>query len=169
VKLSNKSSSLVKTIEELVTDSVSRLGYNIVRVKLFEGKGLTLQVMIEQNDLTKGISVEDCEKVSHHISAILDVEDPIRGEYNLEVSSPGIDRPLVKLSDFGRFAGYEVIINTTELVNGRRKFNGKLVGVEANQVKINVPGIEEVVLIDFDNINNSKLVITNELIKKHKV
>jgi ribosome maturation factor RimP len=169
VKLSNKSSSLVETIEELITDSINRLGYNIVRVKLFEGKGLTLQVMIEQNDLTKGISVEDCEKVSHHISAILDVEDPIRGEYNLEVSSPGIDRPLVKLSDFERFSGYEVLINTTELVNGRRKFSGKLVGVEANQVKINVPGIEEVVLIDYDDINNSKLVITNELIKKHKV
>jgi ribosome maturation factor RimP len=115
-------------IERLIEPSVAALGYRIVRVVLTGGRGATLQVMAERHD-DAPMSVDDCALISNSISALLDVADPIPGAYRLEVSSPGIERPLVKPADFDRFAGREARIKLTLPVNGRKRFRGRLLGV----------------------------------------
>ena len=109
-----------------------------------------------------GIEVDDCSKISHNISAVLDVEDPIEEEYTLEVSSPGIDRPLTRLKDFETWAGYEVKLETAELIEGRKRFKGVLHGVQDGEILIEIP--EGTVGLQFDWLVDAKLVLTDELI-----
>ena len=144
----------------IITPVIEDLGFELVRVRLLSGKTTTLQIMAERP--TGGIEVDQCAEISTAIGATLDVEDPIIDEYTLEVSSPGIDRPLTRLKDFATFEGYEAKIETTELIDGRRRFKGQLAGVEGNDVLINIE--EGTVGLNFDWLSDAKLVLTDELI-----
>ena len=144
----------------IITPVIEDLGFELVRVRLMSGKTMTLQIMAERP--TGGIEVDQCAEISTAIGATLDVEDPIIDEYTLEVSSPGIDRPLTRLKDFATFEGYEAKIETTELIDGRRRFKGQLAGVEGNDVLINIE--EGTVGLNFDWLSDAKLVLTDELI-----
>ena len=151
-------------IAAIVEPVVDDLGYRLVRVHVSGRDGCTLQIMAERPD--GGFTVEDCETVSRAISPVLDVEDPIRKAYNLEVSSPGIDRPLVRLSDFDRWAGHEAKIELAAGIDGRRRFRGRLGGVDGRTVLITVDvegGAQEFVLPGED-IVEAKLVMTDDLI-----
>jgi ribosome maturation factor RimP len=112
------------------------MGFELVRVRLMGGQTPTLQIMAERPD--GGIEVDDCAEISTAVSAVLDVEDPITDAYTLEVSSPGIDRPLTRLKDFDTYEGYEAKLETAELIDGRKRFKGVLAGVEGDEVLINV-------------------------------
>ena len=148
-------------IGTLLEPSLNALGYDLVRVHLSGGENLRLQIMAERID-RREMTVEDCADISRNVSALLDVEDPIKNRYTLEVSSPGIDRPLVRLEDFDRFAGFEARIECAQPVDGRRKFRGQLLGVEAGDVRIDVDGTT--CAIPFDDIHRAKLILTDELI-----
>jgi ribosome maturation factor RimP len=148
-------------IGELVEPSLNAMGYELVRVKLSGGDNLRLQIMTERADRAE-MTVDDCADISRNISAILDVEDPIKSAYTLEVSSPGIDRPLVRLDDFSRYAGFEARVESELPVDGRKRFRGKLLGVEANHVRIDVEGTGY--SIPFENVHRAKLILTDELI-----
>jgi ribosome maturation factor RimP len=147
-------------LAEIVTPVIEDLGYELVRLRLISGKIMILQIMADRPD--GGIVVDDCADISHALSAVLDVEDPIEGEYSLEVSSPGIDRPLTRLKDFETFEGYEVKLLTSELIDGRKRFNGTLRGVEGNEILIEIP--EGTIGLEFDWITEAKLLLTDELI-----
>ena len=144
----------------IITPVIEDLGFELVRVRLMSGKSTTLQIMAERPE--GGIEVDECAAISTAVGATLDVEDPIVDEYTLEVSSPGIDRPLTRLKDFATFEGYEAKIETTELIDGRRRFKGELAGVEGNDVLINIE--EGTVGLNFDWLSDAKLVLTDELI-----
>ena len=123
-------------IEGLLAPALEALGYGIVRVQLNSGRKATLQIMAERQD-GAAMSVEDCATISRAVSALLDVEDPIPGAYDLEVSSPGIDRPLTRRQDFERFTGFEAKLETDRLLDGRRRFRGRIVGVdEAGVIRV---------------------------------
>lgn len=149
-----------RRIAGIVGPSVEGLGFELVRVRLQGGKRATLQIMAERPD--GGIEVEDCAKISRGVSAVLDVEDPISGQYSLEVSSPGIDRPLTRPKDFDRYIGYAVKIETAQLIDGRRRFKGVLEGVEDGEILVTIP--EGTIGLSFDMIADAKLVLTDELI-----
>ena len=148
-------------IERLVEPPLDGMGYELVRVHLTGGARPTLQIMAERKDRQE-MTVEDCAEISRNLSALLDVEDPISETYALEVSSPGIDRPLVRLDDYDRFAGFEARIETKRAHDGRRKFAGRLAGVRGRRVAIGDDGGEAE--IPFDDIARAKLVLTDELI-----
>ncbi|GAA6191349.1 ribosome maturation factor RimP [Phaeobacter sp. NW0010-22] len=145
---------------EIITPVIEDLGYELVRVRLMSGKTTTLQIMADKAG--GGIEVDDCAAISNAVSATLDVEDPILETYALEVSSPGIDRPLTRLKDFDMFEGYEAKIETTELIDGRRRFKGELAGVEGNEVLINIE--EGTIGLQFEWLSDAKLVLTDDLI-----
>lgn len=150
-------------IEELITPIIDELGYEVVRVALMGNVNPTLQIMID-NKNQKPIVVEDCVKVSKEISEILD--EKIEYQYNLEVSSPGIDRPLTKVAHFERFIGFNAKIDTLTEVEGRKRFKGKVLGVNGQNITIETDGSEYVV--GFDNIMKAKLVLTDELLKAYE-
>ena len=153
-----------RRLAEIISPVIEDLGYELVRIRLMSGKTTTLQVMADKPD--GGIEVDDCAEISNAISATMDVEDPILDAYTLEVSSPGIDRPLTRLKDFDMFEGYEAKLETTELIDGRRRFKGQLAGIEGNDVLINIEEHGETVTIglDFDWLSDAKLVLTDDLI-----
>ncbi len=162
--------SIEAKILELVSHSIENMGYEVVRVRM-QGSGASsaLQIMIDRLD-GKTITVDDCEKVSKHVSAVLDVADPIADAYNLEISSPGVDRPLTRKKDFIKFAGLEVKLESRDKIDGQAKFRGKLIGVEDETVLLDLniidmtdPGTAKQVKIEFNNIKNAKLVLTDEL------
>ena len=157
--------SLTDNIADLIGPSVEALGYELVRVTLAGSQRKVLQIMAEPQD-GRIMSVEDCARVSRAISAILDVEDPISGAYSLEVSSPGIDRPLTRPKDYDRFKGHEAKIETHEPVEGRKRFKGILKGVEGDAVKIDSEGAE--LALPFNQIAKAKLVLTDALIAAHE-
>ncbi len=148
-------------IARLVAPTLEATGYDLVRVKLTGGRHRPrLQVMAERSG--GGMSVDDCSKASRLVSAVLDVEDPIKGAYELEVSSPGIDRPLVRRADYERYAGHEVKIELRQAVDGRKRYRGRLLGVRDGAVVIAVgDGEAEIAL---DDVAAAKLVLTDELI-----
>ncbi len=154
-------------IAELVEPVVEGLGFRLVRVQVSGRDGQTVQIMVERPDGT--LTIEDCETVSRSLSAVLDVHDPIRGAYRLEVSSPGIDRPLVRASDFEAWKGYEARIEVKEPIEGRKRFRGRLEGVENGEVLLeaDVPG-QGLATIGFklDLIGDAKLLMTDELIRE---
>jgi ribosome maturation factor RimP len=151
-----------RRLAEIVTPVIEALGFELVRIRLMGGKTATLQIMAERPE--GGISVDECGEISTAVSAILDVEDPIVDEYTLEVSSPGIDRPLTRLKDFETFEGYEARIETDELIDGRRRFKGVLAGVEGDEVLVNIE--EGTVGLKFDWLSDAKLILTDELIRE---
>ncbi|MGA1180596.1 MAG: ribosome maturation factor RimP [Marivivens sp.] len=155
-----------RRIAEIVGPVIEDLGFELVRVRLMTGKESTLQIMAQKPDGT--IEVDDCGEISTAVSAVLDVEDPIVEAYTLEVSSPGIDRPLTRLKDFEQWAGYVAKIETTELIDGRRRFKGTLAGTEGDEVLITLDDQAEEITIGlkFDWLSDAKLVLTDELIRE---
>lgn len=149
-----------RRIAAIITPTVEGMGFELVRLRLMSGKKTTLQIMAERPE--GGIEVEDCARISRAVSAVLDVEDPIGGEYVLEVSSPGIDRPLTRLKDFERYTEYEVRLETSQLIEGRRRFKGMLAGVEGSEVLIEIP--EGTIGLQFDWLAEAKLVLTDALV-----
>lgn len=150
-----------ETIADLIEPTLEAMGYELVRVMSTGGRTPTLQVMAERLDRA-GMTVDDCADISRALSAILDVEDPIDGAYQLEVSSPGIDRPLTKPADFERFAGFEVRIEADRLIGGQRKFKGRLLGLDNEAVRLALPEGERT--IPLSSIRKAKLVLTDDLI-----
>ncbi|WP_120499452.1 ribosome maturation factor RimP [Roseovarius sp. EL26] len=151
-----------RRLAEIITPVIEDLGFELVRVRLMGGKTHILQIMAQRAD--GGMEVDECANISNAVSAILDVEDPIVETYTLEVSSPGIDRPLTRLKDFEEFEGYEAKLETNELIDGRKRFKGVLAGVEGEEVLINIE--EGTVGLQFDWLSDAKLVLTDELIKE---
>ncbi|MGH1453279.1 MAG: ribosome maturation factor RimP [Paracoccaceae bacterium] len=151
-----------RRLAEIIGPVIEDMGFELVRVRLMSGKTNTLQIMAERPE--GGIEVDECGEISTAISAILDVEDPILDQYILEVSSPGIDRPLTRVKDFETFEGYEAKIETEELIDGRRRFKGMLAGVEGDEILINIE--EGTVGLKFDWLTDAKLVLTDELIRE---
>ena len=155
-------SDLPGRVERMIAPAIESMGFEVVRVTLAGGRRAVLQVMVERADGTP-ISLDDCADISRTVSAVLDVEDPIAGQYTLEVSSPGIDRPLVKPKDFTRYEGCEAKIETRKPVDGRRRFTGRLAGCAEGVVRIATEeGVAALPLID---IHRAKLVITDELMR----
>ncbi len=154
----------IASIVEPVLDSMD---FRLVRVRLTGQNGLTLQIMAERNDGT--MTVEDCEAVSRALSPALDVEDPIDRAYHLEVSSPGIDRPMVRASDFERWAGHLIKCETSVLVEGRKRFRGIIVAVDGDGFLLRRDaasyGDEPEVRIPFETLSDAKLILTDELIR----
>ena len=150
-----------RRIAEIVQPVIEDMGYELVRVRLMTGKESILQIMAQKPDGT--IEVDDCAQISTAISAVLDVEDPIADNYTLEVSSPGIDRPLTRLKDFDQWVGQEAKIETTEMIDGRRRFKGELRGTEGDDVLIEIE--EGTIGLKFDWLSDAKLVLTDELIR----
>lgn len=150
-----------RRIAEIITPVVEDMGFEIVRVRLMTGKESTLQIMVQRPD--GQIEVDECAQVSTAISATLDVEDPIVDVYTLEVSSPGIDRPLTRLKDFDQWEGFEAKIETDELIDGRRRFKGQLAGTEGDEVLITIT--EGTIGLKFEWLSDAKLILTDELIR----
>lgn len=148
-------------IERLIVQPLNAQGYDIVRVLLSGDRRAKLQIMLERQDGTP-MSVEDCAAASRLVGAMLDVADPLAGSYLLEVSSPGIDRPLTRLGDFERFAGFEARIELRLPVAGRRRFRGRLLGVDGDQVRLATEADE--ITLCFGDIAKAKLVLTDDLI-----
>ena len=150
---------------ELLAPVAEAIGYEIVRLRLMGGDHRrTLQIMAERDDGT--MVVEDCAALARAVSEVLDAADPIKDEYTLEVSSPGVDRPLTRLADFETYAGYEARIELDRLVENRKRFKGVLAGVEDGQVAIDLEGEDETALVPFPWISEAKLVITDQLMKR---
>jgi len=149
-----------RKLAEIVQPVIEGLGYELVRIRMMGGKTKSLQIMAERPE--GGIEVDDCAKISTAVSAILDVEDPFEDPYALEVSSPGIDRPLTRFKDFDMWNGYEAKIETEELVDGRRRFKGMLAGINDDEVLITID--EGTIGLKFDWLSDAKLVLTDELI-----
>jgi ribosome maturation factor RimP len=155
-----------RTLLELIDPIADSIGYDVVRLRLMGG-GVRrrLQVMAERpSDHDMGI--DDCTRLSRAISEVLEAADPISGEYVLEVSSPGVDRPLTRLEDFDTFAGLEAKIELDRLADGRKRFRGVLTGAEDGAVGIDMEGEDETVLIPFDWIVEAKLVMSDDLLKR---
>lgn len=153
-----------RRLASIVTPAIEGLGFELVRIRLMGGKTRTLQIMADRPE--GGIEVDDCAAISTAVSAVLDVEDPIDDPYVLEVSSPGIDRPLTRLKDFDMWEGYEARVETTELIDGQRRFKGILRGTEDNDILIEIEAQGEDVTIglNFDWLSDAKLILTDELI-----
>lgn len=153
-------------IAEIVRPVIEGMGYELVRLRLMGGNTPTLQIMAEKPD--GGIEVDDLAEINTAIGAVLDVEDPITENYTLEVSSPGIDRPLTRLKDFDTWDGYVAKIETNELIDGRKRFRGTLAGTEGEEVLIEIEDQGEPVTIGltFELIAEAKLVLTDELIRE---
>lgn len=158
---------LDRRIAEIIEPVLVALGYKLVRARLMNQNGLTLQVMAEKNDGT--MTVTDCEEVSMAISPVLDVEDPVEKAYHLEVSSPGIDRPMVRKSDFGRWQGHIVKCETSILIDNRKRFRGKITDVDADGFTLErdqvAYGEEPRVKIPFNTLSEAKLILTDDLIR----
>ena len=153
-----------RRLADIVTPVIEGLGFELVRIRLMGGATRTLQIMADRPE--GGIEVDDCGEISIAVSAILDVEDPIEENFVLEVSSPGIDRPLTRLKDFEMWKGWEGRIETTELIDGRRRFKGTLAGVEGDEVLIEIeePGGAVTIGLQFEWLADAKLILTDELI-----
>jgi ribosome maturation factor RimP len=154
-------------VAAIIEPVITGMGYQLVRVKLSGQNGLTLQIMAERPDGT--MTVNDCEILSTAISPVLDVEDPIDKAYNLEMSSPGIDRPMVRKSDFRKWAGHLVKCETSVMVDGRKRFRGKIVDVTDDGFTIErdqpAYGENAQVVIPFTALAEARLILTDDLIR----
>ena len=153
-----------RRLADIITPVIEGLGFELVRIRLMGGATRTLQIMADKPG--GGIEVDDCGEISTAVSAVLDVEDPIEENYVLEVSSPGIDRPLTRLKDFEMWKGWEARVETTELIDGRRRFKGTLAGTDGDEVLIEIDEAGEVLIIglQFEWLADAKLILTDELI-----
>jgi ribosome maturation factor RimP len=153
-----------RRLADILIPVIEGLGFELVRIRLMGGQTRTLQIMADRPD--GGIEVDECGAISTAVSAVMDVEDPIEENYILEVSSPGIDRPLTRLKDFEAWKGWEARLETTELIDGRRRFKGMLAGVEGDEVLIEIEEGKETLTIglQFDWLSDAKLILTDDLI-----
>lgn len=150
-------------LEPIVAPAIEAAGYRLVRLRLIGGKTKTLQIMAERPD--GHMDVEDCARLSRALSDFLDREDPIEGEYLLEVSSPGIDRPLTRLTDFSRWSGHEAKLELAAAdATGRKRFKGMLLGLDGNDVVVDVDG--QHLKFPFCSIAEAKLILTEKLIQE---
>jgi ribosome maturation factor RimP len=155
----------IAALTALIEPEVNALGLRLVRVKMFGGTSdPTLQVMAERPD-TRQLVIEDCAALSRRLSDVLDAADPIEEAYRLEVSSPGIDRPLTRLSDYADWAGFDARLRMPEPVAGRKQVDGRLEGIDGETVLITTPKTRETLRIDFSAIGSGKLLLTDALIK----
>jgi ribosome maturation factor RimP len=148
-------------IEEIIAESVAALGHDIVRVLVTGQQRKVLQIMVERRD-GGTVTLDDCTAVSRTVSTLLDVDDPIPGAYTLEVSSPGIDRPLTRPADYDRFAGFDARVEMNAPIDGRRRFQGRLLGRAGESVRLEVDGAE--VLLPLNEVRRAKLMLTDELV-----
>ena len=158
---------LAAEIAGLAEPVLADLGFRLVRVVVSGRNGATVQIMAERPEGT--ITVEECAEISRRLSPVLDVRDPVKGQYTLEVSSPGIDRPLVRPSDFDAWAGYEAKIEMKELISGRKRFRGVLEGIEGEEVRIEVELDQlgrQIIGLPVGLIAEARLVLTDELIRE---
>lgn len=159
---------VAQRVGRIIEPMIVSLGFRLVRVKISGLNGCTVQIMAERPDGTMGIG--DCEAVSRAISPLLDVEDPIATAYNLEVSSPGIDRPLVRAGDFARWIGYDCRIEMAIPVEGRKRFRGLIANVEGESVRISLPdapeGAAPDALLDMREIAEARLVLSDAVIEE---
>jgi ribosome maturation factor RimP len=149
------------SIARLIEPSLAAMGYRLVRVAMTGGRRATLQVMAERLD-DLAMTVDDCAQLSHSLSALLDIHDPIVGSYTLEISSPGIDRPLVRREDYDRFIGLEAKIELAASVEGRKRYRGRLLGTVEGTVRL-LTDVGEIGL-PLDTVARAKLVLTDDLI-----
>lgn len=153
-------------LQDMLEPAINELGFDVVRILTIGQKNPTLQIMIERKDRTD-IIVSDCAKVSRAVSEILDEKDPIKDQYSLEVSSPGLDRPLMTLEHFQRFVGMEVKLETLVEIEKRKRFTGKMVSVDdKNIIHFEMDGKEYA--IPYDAVSKAKIVITDELMAKYE-
>jgi ribosome maturation factor RimP len=166
-----KETSLEARISRIIEPVANDLGYSLVRVKMLQENGLTLQIMAE--DENGRFTITDCEALSKEVSPALDVEDPIDREYHLEVSSPGIDRPLVRARDFATYIGHEAKIELSDLLNGRRRFRGFIKAVDADTVTVTLPDVPKDTDPDFKLplhlLAEAKLVMTDKLMNMAQI
>jgi ribosome maturation factor RimP len=155
---------LLRRIEDIVAPTIVGMGYELVRVAM--SRGGTLQLMIEPAD-GRPMDVEACATLSRALSAVLDVEDPISGSYTLEVSSPGIDRPLTREKDYTRWAGHVARLETAEPIDGRRRFKGTLLGLEGGAVKLKLEDGKEA-QVPLSAVTKAKLELTDALLDEHR-
>ena len=155
--------NLEARIAATITPAIEHMGYELVRVLILGRDRPTVQIMADRADGSQ-ISVEDCERISHAVSAVLDVEDPIAGAWNLEVSSAGIDRPLTRIKDWNRFAGHQARVEMLVPIDGRRRFTGIVLGADGTEARLRLDSGEDVALPLFD-IRRAKLVLTDALIE----
>lgn len=148
-------------IAQIIEPSLMAMGYRLVRVVVTSGRRATLQVMAERADDVP-MTVDDCALISHSVSALLDVADPIAGAYTLEISSPGIDRPLVRPEDYDRFSGFEAKIELSAAIDGRKRFRGRLLGTADGVVRLATEAGET--RLPLGAVARAKLVITDDLI-----
>jgi ribosome maturation factor RimP len=148
-------------IAQMIEPSLAAMGYRLVRVLMTGGRRATLQVMAERFD-NLSITHDDCTEISRSVSALLDVANPIAGAYTLEISSPGIDRPLVRVEDYERFSGFEAKIELAMPLNGRRRFRGRLIGAVEGVIRLLIEDGE--VRLPLDAVARAKLVLTDDLI-----
>ncbi len=149
--------NIEQNIDEIIRPALLHKGFRVVRVQLQGSKRMTLQIMIERID-EANISVDDCALVSHTVSVLLDVEDPIHESYMLEITSPGLDRPLIAKSDFERFAGSRVKMELKTPIEGSRRFQGLLLGIEGDLVQLELQPQNEVMEFTFSDIQKAKLI-----------
>lgn len=162
-----RTSPIIQRIDVLLRPAVDALGFDIVRIRINAQRGMqVLQIMAEPRGGEREMTVQDCALVSRHVSAILDVEDPISGAYNLEISSPGIDRPLSNAQDFARHVGHEASVEMEWPVEGRKRFKGEILAVEGDEVRLKLDEKNEAVL-DISGMLQAKLVLTDALIAEH--
>ena len=155
-------SAIEKKLLGLINPLITDMGFELVRLRLISSKEITLQIMVARPD--GFINVDECADLSTTISALLDVEDPIIDTYSLEVSSPGIDRPLTRMKDFEEFEGYYARLETVELIDGRKRFKGTLAGTNGSEIMLNVD--EGTIGLEFEWLAEAKLILTDELIKE---
>lgn len=148
-------------LTDIIEPTVNNLGYEVVRILTIGDSNPTLQIMIEHKDYTKEITVDDCATVSRALSNMLDEKDPIENKYVLEISSPGLDRPLTKLEHFARYIDYMIKLETTEIVEKRKRFKGIIKNVSDNIITLEME--DTLYTIAFDNIAKAKIIITDEL------
>ncbi len=149
-------------LAEILRPVIEGMGYELVRLRFMGGEGKTLQVMVDRPK--GGIDINELAEISTALSAVLDVEDPIENAYTLEVSSPGLDRPLTRPADFETWAGFEAKLETREPIEGRRRFRGRLHGMEGNEVLIEIA--EGVIGLPFEWLASARLIANDELIEK---
>ena len=162
-----RETGLAAEIAGIVEPVIEGLGYRLVRVQISGQEGQTIQIMAERPDGT--MAIEDCEAVSRDVAAVLDAVDPVKGAYRLEVSSPGIDRPLVRPSDFEDWSGFEARIELSEAVSGRKRWRGILEGIEDGEVRVEceIEGMgQQTVGFPIGLVAEAKLVLTDELVRE---
>lgn len=141
---------------------IQDMGFEVIRIRLIDGKSKLIQIMIDSPKMN--ITVDDCANISNELSAAIDVEDPYEDTFNLEVSSPGIDRPLTRLCDFDQWSGYEAKLETTTAIEGQKRFKGILSGTDGDEVliKLDIGTIG----LKFDWLSDAKLILTDALIRE---